>query len=130
MDNFFDQIRARQSTIQKEIEDLTGEAALWKLTDGLDFYQHLLNHDDVVNKRTAHKFAVLGRIAKYLTKNEYNRKNGASTSDIYRQIAHDFPTMSPSTFRSQLARFKSEGRLIYNEERKTWNLAEREEVAP
>lgn len=124
------QIRARVSEIEEEIRDLNDEARLLRLADHLYFHRGLLSSNDVVNKRTAHKLAVLGQVAKYLTKNAYNRQSGASAQDIYRQIAHDFPTMSPSTFRSQLTRFKSEGRLIYDEKTGAWNLAKREEVAP
>ena len=130
MDDVFQHIRARQSAIQNEIDDLNDEARLWKLANDLYYHRHLLVPEDVVTKRTAHKFAVLAQVAKYLTKNAYNRQNGASATDISRQIARDFPTMSPSTFRSQLTRFKNEGRLIYDDDKGTWNLAKREEVAP
>lgn len=130
MDKVFEHIRARETAIQNEIDDLKDEARLWELTQPLSFHRHLLIPDDVVNKRTAHKFAVLGQVARFLTKNAYNRQSGAAATDIYRQIARDFPTMSPSTFRSQLTRFKNEGRLIYDEKKGTWNLAKRKEVAP
>ncbi|WP_127903908.1 hypothetical protein [Solirhodobacter olei] len=130
MDDVFQHIRARQAAIQNEIDDLNDEARSWKLAGDLYYHRHLLIPEDVVTKRTAHKFAVLGQVAKYLTKNAYNRQSGASATDIYRQIARDFPTMSPSTFRSQLTRFKNEGRLIYDDDKGTWNLAKREEVAP
>jgi hypothetical protein len=130
MDEIFEHIRKREAAIQNEIDDLNDEARLWKLTGDLYHHRHLLISEDVVTKRTAHKFAVLGQVAKYLTKNAYNRQSGASAADMYRQIARDFPTMSHSTFRSQLTRFKNEGRLIYDDDKGTWNLAKREEVAP
>ena len=129
MDEIFEQIHARRSAIQSEIDELNDEARLWELAGHLYYQRHLVIAGDVVTKRTAHKFAVLGQVAKYLTKNAYNRQGGASATDIYRQIARHFPTMSPSTFRSQLTRFKKEGRLVYDEEKGTWNLAKREEVA-
>lgn len=129
MDEVFEQIHARRSAIQSEIDELNDEARLWELAGHLYYQRHLVIAGDVVTKRTAHKFAVLGQVAKYLTKNAYNRQSGASATDIYRQIARYFPTMSPSTFRSQLTRFKKEGRLVYDEEKGTWNLAKREEVA-
>ena len=130
MDKVFEQIRAREAAIQNEIDDLKNEAGLWKLTQPLSYYRHLFIPDDVVNKRTAHKLAVLGQVAKLLTRNEYYRQSGAPATEIYRQIKRDFPKMSPSTFRSQLTRFKNEGRLIYDEKKGTWNLAKRKETAP
>jgi len=130
MSDVFGQIRAREAAIQKEIDDLNDEASLWKLASVIYFHRHLLIPDEVVNKRTAHKLAVLGEVAKYLTKNAYNRQSGATAADIFRQISHHFPAMSHSTFRSQLTRFKSEGRLTYDDDKRTWNLAKREEVAP
>lgn len=82
---------------------------MWKLTQPIYFNRYVLMPADVVNKRTAHKFAVLGQVAKFLIKSPYNWQSGAAATDIYRQIARDFPTTSPSTFRSQLTRFENEG---------------------
>lgn len=130
MDNFFEQIGARQSAIKSEIDELNLEARLWEMAGHLYFQRHLVVSGDMVTRRTAHKFAVLGQVAKYLTKNANIRQRGASTTDIYRQIKRYFPTMSPSTFRSQLTRFKKEGRLVYDENEGTWSLAKRKEVAP
>jgi hypothetical protein len=130
MSDIFEHILKRETAIQNEIVELNHEARLWKLAKSLYFHRHLLIPEDVANKRTAHKFAVLSEVAKYLTKNEYNRKNGATAADIFRQISSHFPAMTASTFRSQLTRFKSEGRLTYDDDKKTWNLAKREEAAP
>lgn len=123
------EIYARLEAIQSEVKSLNNEERLWKLSDPLFHVHDFPIPDDVVNKRTAHKFALLGQVVKYLRKNAYNRDNGASASDIYRHIKHDLP-MSAGTFRSQLTRFKKEGRLNYDQEKGTWNLAKRKGVAP
>lgn len=130
MNDIIEQIRAREAAIQKEIDDLKDEARLWKLANSIYHHRHILLTDDAVNKRAAHKFAVLGEVVKYLTKNAHLRKNGDTAADIFHQISHQFPTMSPSTFRSQLTRFKAEGRLTYDDDKRTWNVAKREEEAP
>jgi hypothetical protein len=127
MRTFYSDTLKRISSIEEEINQLKAEARLWKLTEPLKYNSNLLIDGDNVTPRTVQKFALLGQIAQFLTKNAYNRQNGATASQIYGQLSVHFPAMSQSTFRSQLSRFKSEGRLTYDELSGQWQLAARKE---
>lgn len=128
---FYKQFHARRAAIKSEIDELKNEDRLLDLAGPLFYQDYLVFAEDKITKRTAHKFAVLGQIVKYLTKNSFYRQSGASAKDLYqRVIQKDFPKVSLSTFRGQLTRFKDEGRMTYDEEKGTWNLIKREEIAP
>ena len=130
MDDPTKTIFARKQAILDEIESLKQEVAFWELAGPILYQKHLFLPDDVASPRSSKKFGVLGGTVRYLTKNEYNRKNGASAADIFRQIRSDILEVSPSTFRSYLTRFKAEGRLEYDEQTSRWNLAKRKEEVP